>query len=381
MQTWIKANIGKLIERFGDLALKLITAAEFEALEDKDPNTLYIVTDAEADTVDLYLGDKKINDTIISKTITENGTYNASADNADGYNPVTVNIPLTTKTITENGTYNASDDEAAGYSSVTVDVASSGVLTTKTVTENGTYSAEDDDADGYSEVTVNVPQPVTATLTLGADLTGYEAGDTDLENGFTITNTSGVVGVSSETIDGVTYTGLEIGGAATIQTVRQLSHTYRNLEFQLIPTAWATGDMRIVTSGGYDFSASVWTSLSTPYLKYVLTAAQGLIDTNLVPIGSGNYYDPSLPLDDILGKLLTIKYKYVDIYEDVYNVVIMNVNGVDKAYWTLSSFNDVIATYGLNIGANGAAGADILAVKAEYSGEALEWDGLTWLPV
>lgn len=31
-----------------------------------------------------------------------------------------------------------------------------GTLITKTITENGTYSAEDDDADGYSEVTVNV---------------------------------------------------------------------------------------------------------------------------------------------------------------------------------------------------------------------------------
>lgn len=29
-------------------------------------------------------------------------------------------------------------------------------LITKTITENGTYDAEDDDADGYSEVTVNV---------------------------------------------------------------------------------------------------------------------------------------------------------------------------------------------------------------------------------
>jgi len=60
MQTWIKANIGKLIERFGGMALKLITAAEFEALEVKDPETLYTVTDSEADTVKLYLGDKQI---------------------------------------------------------------------------------------------------------------------------------------------------------------------------------------------------------------------------------------------------------------------------------------------------------------------------------
>ena len=37
-------------------------------------------------------------------------------------------------------------------------------LITKTITANGTYSAEDDDADGYSEVTVNVPTPAGASL-------------------------------------------------------------------------------------------------------------------------------------------------------------------------------------------------------------------------
>ena len=35
----------------------------------------------------------------------------------------------------------------------------SSVLVTKTITQNGTYSAEDDNADGYSEVTVNVQPP------------------------------------------------------------------------------------------------------------------------------------------------------------------------------------------------------------------------------
>lgn len=71
MQTWIRANIGKLIARFGGMALQLITAAEFAALEVKDPATLYTVTDAEADTVTLYLGDKQISgggDTTIGTT-------------------------------------------------------------------------------------------------------------------------------------------------------------------------------------------------------------------------------------------------------------------------------------------------------------------------
>lgn len=62
---------------------------------------------------------------IISKSITVNGTYNASSDNADGYNPVTVNVPesiIVSKSITANGTYNASSDSADGYNPVTVDV-------------------------------------------------------------------------------------------------------------------------------------------------------------------------------------------------------------------------------------------------------------------
>ena len=40
----------------------------------------------------------------------------------------------------------------------------SATLITKTITANGTYSAEDDDADGYSEVTVNVPSGGTSGL-------------------------------------------------------------------------------------------------------------------------------------------------------------------------------------------------------------------------
>lgn len=64
--------------------------------------------------------------TLIEKNITANGTYNASADDADGYSSVNVNVVpiLTTKTITENGTYSAHSEPGApdGYSTVTVDV-------------------------------------------------------------------------------------------------------------------------------------------------------------------------------------------------------------------------------------------------------------------
>lgn len=43
-----------------------------------------------------------------------------------------------------------------GFVQAIGDIPTGGTLITKTITENGTYSAEDDDADGYSEVTVNV---------------------------------------------------------------------------------------------------------------------------------------------------------------------------------------------------------------------------------
>ena len=65
---------------------------------------------------------------IVSKNITANGTYNASSDSADGYDPVTVAVPekvIVSKNITANGTYNASSDSADGYDPVTVNVSAS----------------------------------------------------------------------------------------------------------------------------------------------------------------------------------------------------------------------------------------------------------------
>lgn len=61
--------------------------------------------------------------TVESLTATENKTYTAPSGKA--YSPVTVDVPgptLITKTVTDAGTYAASSDNADGYSSVTVDI-------------------------------------------------------------------------------------------------------------------------------------------------------------------------------------------------------------------------------------------------------------------
>ena len=56
---------------------------------------------------------------LITKNITQNGTYNASADNADGYSQVKVEVSgggstLGEKTISTYGVYNASADNLDG---------------------------------------------------------------------------------------------------------------------------------------------------------------------------------------------------------------------------------------------------------------------------
>lgn len=78
---------------------------------------------------------------------------------------------LVAKTITENGTYQATDDDADGYSSVTVDVpTSSPNLQSKTVTQNGTVTP-DAGYEGLSSVVVNVPAGSGQSYTASAGQT------------------------------------------------------------------------------------------------------------------------------------------------------------------------------------------------------------------
>ena len=98
--------------------------------------------------------------TLVSKTISENGTYNPASDDADGYSAVQVAVQpdLELLSVTQNGNYTPSSGKD-GFSSVAVNVQSggTGILIQKTITENGVYIALDDDsADGYNEVIVNV---------------------------------------------------------------------------------------------------------------------------------------------------------------------------------------------------------------------------------
>lgn len=130
--------------------------------------------------------------TLIEKEITENGLYNASDDNADGYSSVSVSVdsivtPSGIISITENGTYNVTN-----YASAEVEIPSQEPnLITKEITANGSYSANDEGVDGYSNITVNVAS------------SGGGSGSQKLSQLVNRTITS----VSEEDLDGITSIG------------------------------------------------------------------------------------------------------------------------------------------------------------------------------
>ena len=93
-----------------------------------------------------------------TKSITQNGTYNASSDNLDGYSQVSVNVPeatLGTKSITQNGTYNASSDNLDGYSQVSVNVEYTGVVLCGTTIPSNSLGNNEDLYVQYEDVSTD----------------------------------------------------------------------------------------------------------------------------------------------------------------------------------------------------------------------------------
>ena len=99
---------------------------------------------------------------LISKSITSNGTYSASSDNADGYSSVTVNIPssggtMQTKTVTPTTSQQTVQPDSGydGLSQVTVNAIPSEYIVpsgNKAITQNGNNI----DVAEYATVSVNV---------------------------------------------------------------------------------------------------------------------------------------------------------------------------------------------------------------------------------
>lgn len=230
----------------------------------------------------------------------------------------------------------------------------------------------------YEVVSGGGETPVITTTTAAADLTGYEAGDTTLGNNWQIAlGATGTAAVGSETVGGVTYEGLEIGGSTTIAKAMGLTGDYQVLEIEIIETALTYdsyyGTVRVISTGGLGFEGSLYIYEIYDYL-YICTTGAIWKASSLVDVDSGNAYDTAITKSDIMNKVLNVKY--VNSGEEV----TMYVNGVRKLVWNTYDFSPVISGNGIHIGADGIGENGMLVSKAEYRGDSLSWDGRTWRP-
>lgn len=203
--------------------------------------------------------------------ITQNGIVDVT-----NYASADVDVPsetptLGTKTITQNGTYDAEDDSLDGYSEVTVNV-SGGITPTGTkqisITQNGT-TTEDVTNYANAEITVNVPSSSsgirmkTFTFTAGGGTSNTVSVDID---------TSKVLFVhfydpsAVYTTANTTYEGFRMGPALT-----KLSAVLNSGW-----TLWRTNSAG-TTTGYYSYgSASFGTGTITVYANPQLTSGNSI---------------------------------------------------------------------------------------------------------
>lgn len=157
---------------------------------------------------------------LLASAITDKGVSTSSdatfAQMAQNIGQIETGItPSGSINISANGTYDVTDKAQA-----IVNVGSSPSLVTKNITQNGTYNASADNADGYSSVTVNVPvgsqNSKCFVVTLNsAPATGawyyFNAADADIAAHI---NDPTFVAVIINTTDSTTLTYRTIGGVA-----------------------------------------------------------------------------------------------------------------------------------------------------------------------
>lgn len=215
------------------------------------------------------------------------------------------------------------------------------------------------------------------TIVQAADLTGY-IDNPDLENGFEVITSggSGTIAVDSETIGGVTYNGLRISGATTVQTKRYFGKM-STLEIEFIINSFVSGENRLITTGGYNFDFSVYVNDSDDHLRYIANNVHQVLDPAVYRDASsgGNCSDNSIPKASLIGAVTNVKFVDDGTYTTLY------VNGVAKVNWLTGYANNSFFLYGQNVGANGSGGADMLITKLQWTANGIEYDNQDYVPV
>ena len=298
--------------------------------------------------------------TLIAKTISANGTYNASDDNAYGYGSVSVNVPeknLGTKTINANGDYNATDDNLDGYSNVSVSVPEK-ILTTKTITANGTYNATDDNLDGFSSVVVNVPSGGTPVKSNVYRVPTLEARDaiTDMVEG----DVCVVYGpnISNVTVDSRFQTAIfpEVVVLDTAIT-DNVDVRYRAVDESIMFNCWGSLDSS-------NFMMECYTETGEVRIQY--TSEDGITYTrtdttgNPVDFGTEIYYEMPEMWNNAIGKFIQTSslnfdgiFQYKDNSWSYANINISTpTDGIYKDYKAYTNNGIIVGTLGLNPSSN-----------------------------
>ncbi len=165
---------------------------------------------------------------LVNKTVSANGTYLPSADNADGYKKVVVNVPTPTPT-----------------------------LTTKTITANGTYAASSDNADGYSSVTVAVPEPVDGLIAGTWPSGAVSTAATGTLRAYAFYNNTAMTAFSGPNISSVgNYafygnTALSVVHLPEVETVGESAFQYAHVEYLVLPSCHTLGAISVKGSSNH----------------------------------------------------------------------------------------------------------------------------------
>lgn len=226
-----------------------------------------------------------------TKNIYENGSYAASADDADGYSNVTVNVPanVINRTLQVNGTFSSAVDNKDGYSNVVVDVQETPVKTTSlSVTENGTY-----EPGPTSEVSLTIP-------------TIPDEVETDVSAGAIITNFDNLrIEFTNKTTSAIGHVDVYPSAIAT----QQIPMLFKNRTLIMGPD----GDHYITIVNGYDSIVVLQKGYTITAMK--LTSYSGYFDEVTVNVaGGGGEGKTKVITDDIV--LVSQNGSTINWYED-----------------------------------------------------------------